>query len=81
MSGRRCAERRWLELHHDDPFGRGGDHEPSNLRLLCRTHNALMAEREYGKAVMERHLRNADDRVSEAAPLYGFIERREVSLH
>ncbi len=40
-----------------------------------------MAEREYGKAVMERHLRNADDIVSKPRLANGFIERREVSLH
>jgi hypothetical protein len=36
-TGRRCSERRGLEFHHDDPYGRGGDHHPSRIRLLCKT--------------------------------------------
>ena len=27
-TGRRCPERRGLEFHHEEPFGRGGGHEP-----------------------------------------------------
>jgi 5-methylcytosine-specific restriction endonuclease McrA len=58
--GRRCSQRHNLEFHHRDPFGRGGDHRPENIALLCRTHNALLAERDYGKDVMERLTRAAD---------------------
>jgi hypothetical protein len=76
-SGRRCTERRWLEFHHDDPYGRGGDHDPSRIRLLCRVHNLLLAERDYGKEVIERY-RRRDSRVSEQAPFYGFIEPCDV---
>ncbi len=72
-NGRRCTERRRLEFHHDDPFGRGGDHDPSNLRVLCRTHNLLLAERDYGRDVVKRHRTNRG-RVSETGPVYGFIE-------
>jgi len=51
--GRRCTARRHLEFHHHDaPYGRGGDHSPDNIRLMCRAHNALLAEREYGKEWM-----------------------------
>ncbi len=46
--GKRCTERRSLELHHCRPFARGGDHSPENVRLMCRTHNTLLAERDYG---------------------------------
>ena len=76
-TGRRCTERRWLEFHHDDPFGRGGDHDPSRIRLLCKTHNLLLAERDYGKDVIESY-RRTGDRVSEPAPFYGFIEPCDV---
>ncbi len=79
-SGRRCTERRDLEFHHDDPFGRGGDHDPSRVRLLCRAHNLLIAERDYGKEVMEKYRRNGG-RVSEAFPAYGFQgSLRKVSV-
>ena len=67
--GRRCTERRGLEFHHDDPYGRGGDRSPSNVRLLCHGHNLYLAERDYGKEVMDRYRRNGD-RVSEPAPVY-----------
>ncbi len=34
--GRRCKQRDHLEFHHRHPFGLGGDHEVSNIRLMCR---------------------------------------------
>jgi hypothetical protein len=55
--GRRCDEQHRLEFHHRHPFGLGGDHSPDNVGFLCRAHNRLMAERDYGRAAMERHLR------------------------
>lgn len=47
--GRRCNAEAFLEFDHETPRGRGGGSEPSNLRLLCRAHNRLEAERVYGK--------------------------------
>ncbi len=55
---KRCPAREGLEYHHDDPHGRGGDRSPANIRLMCRVHNAYMAERDYGKKVMERYRRS-----------------------
>ncbi len=53
--GRRCRARKHLEFHHhDDPYGRGGDHRPGNIRLMCRAHNALLAEVDYGKGWMDQ---------------------------
>ncbi len=69
-TGRRCAERHQLEFHHHDPFGRGGDHNPDQISLMCRGHNEHLAEREYGKEVMDRYRRNGG-RVSETSPVYG----------
>ena len=68
--GRRCTERRGLEFHHEDPFGRGGDHDPEQICLMCKQHNAYLAERDYGKDVMEKY-RKKGDRVSERGELYG----------
>ena len=65
--GRRCTARHDLELHHRIPFGRGGDHSTSNVTLLCKAHNTLLAEQDYGAGVM-RNRRRSDDRVSEARP-------------
>ena len=55
--GKRCSKRHDLEFHHRQPFGFGGDHSAENLALTCRTHNALLAERDYGTEVMWRHRR------------------------
>jgi 5-methylcytosine-specific restriction endonuclease McrA len=52
--GRRCSERNAVQLHHVYPYGFGGDHRPLHLRFLCEAHNRLMAERDYGRAAMER---------------------------
>jgi len=49
-SGRHCAAQTRLELHHRHPYGLGGDHGVDNLRLMCRTHNRLLAEADYGRA-------------------------------
>ena len=52
--GTRCASRAWLELDHRQPRARGGSSEAENLRILCRAHNQLAAELEYGRAHMDR---------------------------
>ena len=52
--GARCDGRAWLEHDHRQPLGKGGDSKPDNVRLLCRAHNRLAAEREYGRKYMER---------------------------
>jgi hypothetical protein len=57
--GRRCTKRHDLEFHHVRPFGRGGDHSPEGIVLMCRTHNQLLAEQEYGREKMTRHRRRA----------------------
>lgn len=53
--GVRCSARWGLEIDHKVPFAKGGRTGISNLRLLCRAHNQLMAEQEFGK----EHIRNA----------------------
>jgi len=52
--GSRCASRAWLELDHRHPRAKAGSSEANNLRLLCRAHNQLAAELEFGRAHMER---------------------------
>jgi len=46
-----------------------GEHSVGNLRLMCPTHNALLAERDYGTAAMARH-RRSGGRVSEGGVRY-----------
>lgn len=67
--GSRCPERRGLEFHHREPYGRGGAHDPDNVCLMCRQHNAYVAELDYGKEWMKKYLRRGD-RVSEGASEY-----------
>ena len=81
--GRRCKAHEGLELHHKQPYARGGDHSPENLQLVCRTHNGYFAERDYGKEFVARYRCLARsrlattfndgrtrNRVSEPAPTY-----------
>jgi hypothetical protein len=58
--GRRCEELAGLELHHEHAFARGGSPTLENLRLLCRAHNTLLAERDFGRAYMRRFHRTSD---------------------
>jgi 5-methylcytosine-specific restriction endonuclease McrA len=48
--GQRCGETRYLELHHLEPFAKGGAHATSNLALRCAAHNRLAAERDFGQS-------------------------------
>jgi hypothetical protein len=52
--GRRCTSRSFIEFHHRQNFARGGTHEPANLELRCRVHNAYQAELDYGRDFIER---------------------------
>lgn len=66
---RRCSARHHLEFHHVEPYARGGDRSPENIRLMCRAHNAYLAERDYGEDLMARY-RRAPTRLSEAQPCH-----------
>jgi hypothetical protein len=51
-AGKRCECRAQLELDHVTPIARGGNSTADNLRLRCRAHNQLEAERAFGKGFM-----------------------------
>jgi hypothetical protein len=53
VTGQRCRETHRLELHHLEPFARGGTHTAENLTLRCRAHNALAAEQDFGRECVE----------------------------
>jgi hypothetical protein len=57
--GRRCNARGLLELHHHAPHAKGGGATTENLRTVCRAHNALFAERDFGKPFMQSKLMQA----------------------
>ncbi len=51
--GRRCEERGALEFDHVKPVARGGETTVGNLRLRCRAHNQLEADRAFGAGFMQ----------------------------
>ena len=52
--GNRCPDTGFLEFDHVDGYGRTHVHDVNRSRLLCRTHNQLLAEQLYGRKFMER---------------------------
>ncbi len=48
-TGRRCNARAFVEFHHDEPYGIGGEATVENIKLPCRAHNAFESERFYGQ--------------------------------
>ena len=57
VDGRSCGSCHGVEVDHIVPFSIGGEHSLSNLRLRCRTHNRLEAERVFGREKMEQFVR------------------------
>jgi hypothetical protein len=57
--GRRCSAREFLEVHHHEPFARGGEATVDNLRLSCRAHNQYLAGLDYGRGYMREKIREA----------------------
>src|SRR5262249_353013 len=53
-SGHRCETRHFLEFDHVVPVSRGGQATVENLRLRCRAHNQLAAERDFGSEFMNQ---------------------------
>jgi hypothetical protein len=52
--GVRCEARAWLEHDHIRPRAKGGSSSANNGRLLCRPHNRLAAELEFGRQHVEQ---------------------------
>jgi hypothetical protein len=50
--GQRCCGKAFLQIHHEEPWARGGPEDVANLRLLCAAHNRLLAERDFGRAAI-----------------------------
>jgi len=60
ISGRRCPSKFGLERDHIVPLAKGGSNGIKNLRLLCRTHNQLMARRHFGAEKIQLEIRKSD---------------------
>ncbi len=66
--GRRCEERGGLELAHVEPHAQGGAAVASNLRLRCRAHNRLDADRDFGRSNISRVIEQARQRRERPEP-------------
>jgi len=51
--GVRCTARTRLEVDHIVPHRKGGSRGEENLRVFCRGHNLLAADREFGEDFMQ----------------------------
>jgi hypothetical protein len=68
-SGNRCKETRSLEFHHVVPFAVSCCHDVSNLTLRCAAHNALAAEEDFGRdLVQEMRSDTRHERFSQQGP-------------
>jgi 5-methylcytosine-specific restriction endonuclease McrA len=54
--GHRCPSRAFLQIHHEHAHALGGPATLENLRLLCGSHNRLLAEMDFGRTHQERVL-------------------------
>jgi hypothetical protein len=52
--GRPCGAQAFLQIHHEAPWAKGGADTLENLRLVCASHNRLLAEQEYGVSHVAR---------------------------
>ena len=71
-NGRRCGERRLLQLDHVVPHAEGGEPRVTNLRLRCRAHNLHTARVHFGR----EHVRAAAERAREPTRRAGFDAQR-----
>jgi len=68
VRGRRCEEKGGLEFAHIEADALGGAAVASNLRLRCRAHNRLDADRDFGRAKMNRVIDKVRQRWKQRAP-------------
>jgi 5-methylcytosine-specific restriction endonuclease McrA len=76
--GRRCPARKLLEFDHIDPIARGGKTNVGRLRLRCRAHNQLEAERAFGAEFMRGKRAAARARVARNA-LLAFVPMKPAA--
>jgi hypothetical protein len=69
--GTRCRSRTGLEIEHERPFAIYHSHDESDLKLFCRQHNRLSAERVYGAAFIQDKIHAARGRADSQRDLLG----------
>ena len=55
-TGRKCGSRHAVQVDHVIPVAMGGTNDASNLRLLCRQHNAFAARQIFGDRLIDSKL-------------------------
>jgi hypothetical protein len=69
-SGRRCNDRRFIQLHHVMPEAAGGKPTVENMQLRCRAHNGHEVDLFFGPG--KRY--TTDGEVRETMAVYGTLE-------
>jgi 5-methylcytosine-specific restriction endonuclease McrA len=64
--GRRCGERRLLQVDHVIPHAEGGEATVDNLRLRCRAHNLHTAREHFGRQWMRAAVERGRKRMRRA---------------
>ena len=77
--GRRCDSRWQVEVDHIDAAGRGGAATLENLRLACKQHNLLHAERVYGREFMERYRKNESTTAGGSGPAWPMAREAQAT--
>jgi len=54
--GQRCTATQFIQIHHEEAWARGGGETVDNLRMLCASHNRLLAEREFGRELVAERI-------------------------
>jgi 5-methylcytosine-specific restriction endonuclease McrA len=83
-AGNRCPARTLLELDHVLSHALGGTNDEDNLRVRCRAHNRLHAEKTFGKAHVEEKIRHRQqgyepenvERAARGLVIMGFKKQR-----
>jgi hypothetical protein len=56
--GRRCTGTHYLQIHHVEPYAKGGSNELKNLKLFCRAHNFHAGVKDFGLEKMQKYRRD-----------------------
>jgi hypothetical protein len=54
--GTRCDATKFAQIHHEEPWARGGGDTADNLRILCAAHNRLLGEQDFGRQFVARQV-------------------------
>jgi HNH endonuclease len=66
--GQRCTASKFTQIHHEKPWARGGGETVDNLRMLCASHNRLLAERDFGREIVAERIAESGRAAPRAIP-------------